>query len=96
LRRYTTAGVDVAVWDPDACARLQTLAPPNWKAARAPPTMTGVAFVAGQPLLAAGPDRICRNFLSRHFREFQISRIFREFWHFIRNLGTLRNISGQY
>jgi NET1-associated nuclear protein 1 (U3 small nucleolar RNA-associated protein 17) len=53
-----TAGVDVALWDPDACARLHTLSPPNWSTAGAakdvntlPPPMTGVAFVAGQPLL---------------------------------------------
>ena len=65
-----TAGVDVAVWDPDACARLQTLAPPNWgggdgKAARAPPTMTGVAFVAGQALLAAVSPAVGRCRLNR-------------------------------
>ena len=49
-----TAGTDVAIWDPDACVRLHTLAPPRWSghaAATQPPPMTGVAFVAGQPLL---------------------------------------------
>ena len=62
-----TAGVDVALWDPDACARLRVLSPPDWRrssdssgrsgrSGRAAP-MTGVAFVAGQPLLvAASPD----------------------------------------
>ena len=52
-----TAGVDVVLWDPDACARRHTLTPPRWsgsgsgKGGASPPPMTGVAFVAGQPLL---------------------------------------------
>ena len=51
-----TASTEVVLWDPETCTRLNVLTPPKWKNGftnATLPGITAVAFIAGEPLLAA-------------------------------------------
>ena len=51
-----TASTEVVLWDPETCARLNVLTPPKWTNDLTNvtlPGITAVAFIAGEPLLAA-------------------------------------------